>query len=57
MSATDKANNKVEEVAGKVKEKTGHAAGNDDMQARGKTENAKGNLKQAGEKVTDAFKH
>ena len=57
MSATDKAKNKVEEVAGKIKEKTGHAAGNRDLEARGKSENTKGNLKQAGEKVKDAFKH
>jgi uncharacterized protein YjbJ (UPF0337 family) len=57
MSATDKAKNKVEEVTGKVKEKTGHAVGNDDLEARGKTENAKGNLKQAGEKVKDAVRH
>ena len=57
MSATDKAKNKIEEVAGKVKEKVGHAAGNDDLEARGKAENAKGNLKQAGEKVKDVFKH
>jgi uncharacterized protein YjbJ (UPF0337 family) len=57
MSATDKAKNKIEEVAGKVKEKAGHAAGNDDLEARGKAENAKGNLKQAGEKVKDVFKH
>lgn len=55
MSTTDKAKNKVEEVAGKVKEKTGQATGNDDLEARGKTENAKGNLKQAGEKVKDAL--
>ena len=57
MGATDKAKNKVEEVTGKVKEKLGHGVGNDDLEARGKTENAKGNLKQAGEKVKDAFKH
>ncbi len=54
MSATDKAKNKVEEATGKVKQKTGHATGDHDLEARGKTETAKANLKQAGEKVKDA---
>ena len=57
MSATDKAKNKVEEAAGTIKEKAGQASGDHDLEARGKSENVKGNLKQAGEKVKGAVKH
>jgi uncharacterized protein YjbJ (UPF0337 family) len=56
MSATDKAKDKAQEVAGKVKEKAGQASDDDDLEARGKADQAKGNLKQAGEKIKDAFK-
>ena len=56
MSTTDKAKNKAQEVSGAVKEKTGEATGNRDLQARGKADRASGNLKQAGEKVKDAVK-
>lgn len=56
MSAVDKAKNKAEELAGKTKEKIGQATGDRDTEAEGRTDNAKGNLKQAGEKVKDAFK-
>jgi uncharacterized protein YjbJ (UPF0337 family) len=54
MSATDKAKNTAEQAAGTIKEKAGQASGDHDLEARGKAENAKGNLKQAGEKVKDA---
>jgi uncharacterized protein YjbJ (UPF0337 family) len=56
MSAENKAANKATEVKGKVKKETGHAIGNEQMEAEGKTDQVKGNLKQAGEKVKDAFK-
>ncbi|OMC40181.1 general stress protein CsbD [Mycobacterium sp. GA-1841] len=56
MSAMDKAKNKAEELAGKTKEKIGQATGDKDTEAEGRTDHAKGNLKQAGEKVKDAFK-
>ena len=56
-SVVTKTKNKAQEVAGKVKEKTGEVTGEHDLQARGKADQAKGNLKQAGEKVKDAFKH
>ena len=56
MSATDKAKDKAQEVAGKVKEKAGQASDDDDLEARGKADQTKGNLKQAGEKIKDAFK-
>ncbi|MGI8450614.1 MAG: CsbD family protein [Streptosporangiaceae bacterium] len=56
MATEDKAANKVTEVKGKAKEKTGQATGNEQLEAEGKADQAKGNLKQAGEKVKDAFK-
>jgi uncharacterized protein YjbJ (UPF0337 family) len=56
MSALDKAKNKAEEVGGMAKERAGEASGDDSLRAEGETDQAKGNLKQAGEKVKDAFK-
>ncbi|MFF0816835.1 CsbD family protein [Rhodococcus sp. NPDC003318] len=56
MSAIDKAKNKAEEVAGKAKEKVGQATGDKDTEAEGHADQSKSNLKQAGEKVKDAFK-
>lgn len=57
MSATDKTKNKAQQVTGKVKEKTGEATGDHDLEARGKADQTKANLEQAGEKVKDAFKN
>jgi uncharacterized protein YjbJ (UPF0337 family) len=48
--------NKGEEVKGKAKEAVGDATGNEQWQAEGKADQAKGSLKQAGEKVKDAVK-
>jgi uncharacterized protein YjbJ (UPF0337 family) len=56
MSEKDKASNKAQEMKGNVKEKVGDATDNRDLQAKGKSDQTKGNLKQAGEKVKDAFK-
>jgi len=56
MATEDKAANKVTETKGKAKEALGKATGNEQMEAEGKADQAKGNLKQAGEKVKDAFK-
>ena len=56
MSTEDKANNKGEELKGKVKEGVGRATGNEDLEAEGKADQISGNLKDAGEKVKDAFK-
>ncbi|GAA4488328.1 CsbD family protein [Rhodococcus olei] len=57
MSGIDKAKNKAEELGGKAKEKFGQATGDKDTEAKGRTEQSKSSLKQAGEKVKDAFKH
>ena len=56
VSAADKANNKAEEVKGKIKETTGKAVGNERLEAEGAADQTKGNVKQAGEKVKDAAK-
>ena len=56
MSGIDKMKNKAEEMGGKGKEAVGDATDNRDLQAEGKADQTKGNLKQAGEKVKDAFK-
>jgi len=56
MSNEDKISNKVDELAGKGKETAGRATDNPDLEAEGKGDQAKSNLKQAGEKVKDVFK-
>ncbi|WUS87211.1 CsbD family protein [Kribbella sp. NBC_00709] len=56
MAMDDKLRNAAEEAKGKVKEKTGEATDDRDLEAEGKTDQTKANLKQAAEKVKDAFK-
>ena len=56
MGKEDKARNKVEEVRGQAKEKVGNATGDPALARQGQREQSKGNLKQAGEKVKDAFR-
>jgi uncharacterized protein YjbJ (UPF0337 family) len=56
MGTQDKFENKAEELKGTAKEKLGDATDNEQWQAEGKAERAKGDLKQAAEKVKDAFK-
>ena len=56
MSAEDKIRNKVEELRGKGKAAVGRATDDPDLEAEGKGQQAKSNLKQAGEKIKDTFK-
>jgi uncharacterized protein YjbJ (UPF0337 family) len=56
MGAHDKLSNKIDDVAGKAKEAVGRATGDDKTRAEGKLDQAKSSLKDAGEKVKDAFK-
>lgn len=56
MGNEDKLANKGEGTLGKAKEKLGDATDNQDLQAEGKKDQSKADLKQAGEKVKDAFK-
>ena len=57
MGADDKTNNKVEEIAGDAKERIGGATGNDSLRRQGRRDQSKADVKQAGEKVKDAFKN
>ncbi len=56
MSGIDKAKDKGQKLGGKAKETAGDATGNDDLKAEGQGDQAKGNIKQAGEKIKDVFK-
>jgi uncharacterized protein YjbJ (UPF0337 family) len=56
VGTDDKARDKAEELTGKGQKKLGQAIGDQEMEAEGRAGEAKGNLKQAGEKVKDAFK-
>jgi uncharacterized protein YjbJ (UPF0337 family) len=56
MGTDDKMRNSAEEWGGKAKEGAGRATGDRDLEAEGKGDQAKANLKQAGEKVKDAFR-
>jgi uncharacterized protein YjbJ (UPF0337 family) len=56
MGLGDKIHNAAEKLHGKGKEAAGKATGDDKMKAEGKRQQIKADLKQAGEKVKDAFK-
>ena len=56
MGLQDKVNNAAEEAKGKTKQAVGDATDDEQLQAEGQAEESKANLKQAGEKVKDAFK-
>ena len=56
MATEKKVANKLDELAGKGKEALGRATDDPDLQAEGEAQQAKSNLKQAGEKVKDAFR-
>ena len=57
MSATDKAKDKLQSAQGKVKEATGRVVDDRPLEEEGKADQVAADLKQAGEKVKDAFKH
>ncbi|MBV8346915.1 MAG: CsbD family protein [Mycolicibacterium sp.] len=56
MGATDKAKNKVQRARGKAKETIGRVTGDPNLERQGSGERVKSNLKDAGEKVKDAFR-
>jgi len=56
MSTEDKIKNKIEDLGGKAKEAIGKVTGDNDTRNDGKADQAKSDLKDAGEKVNDAFK-
>jgi uncharacterized protein YjbJ (UPF0337 family) len=64
MSALDKAKNTIDDVVGKAKEGFGKLTGDTATENEGRTDQAKADFKDAGEKlkdaggsVKDAFKH
>ncbi|MET9678443.1 CsbD family protein [Streptomyces sp. NPDC006482] len=56
MSSKEKGQAKAEQAKGKLKETAGRAVGNERMTAEGRAEKAKGNARQAKEKIKDVFK-
>ena len=56
MGTDDKMHNKAEELTGKAKEKVGDATDDERLRSEGQADQTSGNLKQAGEKVKDAFR-
>ncbi|PND54537.1 CsbD family protein [Mycobacterium sp. ENV421] len=56
MSELDKAKNKLEELGGKAKEAIGKITGDKSTENEGKGDQVEANLKDAGEKIKDAFK-
>jgi len=55
VSGTDKARNKAQEVGGKAKETLGNVTGDKSIRDEGRSDQVKSSLKDAGEKVKDAF--
>lgn len=56
MGADDKASNKIDDLGGKAKEGVGRLTGDKSTENEGKADQAKASLKDAGEKIKDAFK-
>jgi uncharacterized protein YjbJ (UPF0337 family) len=54
MGTKNKASNKAQSLKGKGKEAVGSATGNEELRKKGKTDQTKSSLKDAGEKVKDA---
>lgn len=56
MSFGDKFRDKAQVLRGRLKRNTGEVTGDWRLQAEGRADEVMGNLKQAGEKVRDAFR-
>ena len=56
MGTEDKMKNAAEDLEGKAKEAAGKVTDDERLEAEGRTEQAKADLKKAGENVKDAFK-
>lgn len=57
MGAVDKMKDKAQVAKGDAKSGVGRATGDRSMEAEGEGDKMAGNLKQAGEKVKDAFRN
>jgi len=56
MGIEDKAKNTAQDLTGKAKEAAGKVTNNEELEAEGKGDQAAASVKQAGEKITDAFR-
>jgi uncharacterized protein YjbJ (UPF0337 family) len=56
MSFADKVHNKARELRGRVKRNAGEVTGDRRLQEEGRAEELGGHLRQAGEKIKDAFR-
>jgi uncharacterized protein YjbJ (UPF0337 family) len=57
VSFLKKIAHKAEALKGGAKKRAGRLTGNRRLRAEGRTDQAKGNIKQAGAKTKDAFRH
>ena len=57
MGFDDKLDNATDKVTGEAKEATGKVTDNERLEAEGKADQSEADIKQAGEKVKDAFKN
>jgi uncharacterized protein YjbJ (UPF0337 family) len=57
MGVGDKMDNMKDDLVGKGKEAAGKASDDESLQAEGQADQSKADIKQAGEKVKDAFKN
>ena len=55
-SARNKTRNAAQKVKGQFKEAAGRVSGDERLEAEGRADKTRANLKQAGEKVKDAFR-
>jgi uncharacterized protein YjbJ (UPF0337 family) len=55
-AAQNKTRNAAQKVKGQLKEAAGRVTGDERLEAEGRSDKTKANLKQAGEKVKDAFR-
>ena len=55
-AARNKTRNAAQKVKGQVKEAAGRASGDRRLEAEGRADKTRANLKQAGEKLKDAFR-
>jgi uncharacterized protein YjbJ (UPF0337 family) len=57
VSILKKMRHKIHAAKGKTKKNTGRLTGNRRLKTEGRTDQVTGEVKQAGDKVGDAFKH
>jgi uncharacterized protein YjbJ (UPF0337 family) len=56
MGFADKFSHKAQEMRGRMKRNAGDVTGDPELQAEGRSDEVRGQLKQAGEKIKDVFR-